>query len=113
MGDPEYDKNAAAAMSLHYRYLFRSASQHCVGFVAKGVFLIGDNQVGFTLDWVMLKQCVKVSNDAFVCKHVEEFKEEFLNHSKRSWIEDVEVFRQIKSYNLMLLGCLFMAKHME
>jgi len=85
------DELAKKALFLHYKYLFRVAQQQCIGLIAQGVFLAGDNQA---------------ANDPFVAQHIEEYKTEFLNHSKRDWIEQVPVYRQTKSYNLNLLGCL-------
>lgn len=90
-GEPE----AVHASLLHYKYLIRAGQNQCVGFQAKGIFLAGDNQV---------------ANDPFVSKHMEELKAEFLNHPKQGWIADSFVFRQIKSLNLNLLGCMFVAQ---
>jgi len=89
------DPNAIKAVSIHYKYLFRAAQNQCVGFIAKGVFLAGDNQV---------------ANDQFVSHHIPTFKDEFMNHSKANWLENVPVYRQIKGYNLNLHGTVHVAK---
>jgi len=90
----EPDPLATKAMLVHYSYLLRASSQQCVGMLAKGVFLAGDNQA---------------ANDPFVSKHLEAFQKEFLNNSKKDWIEGVPVYRQTRSYNLNLLGCIHRA----
>jgi len=87
--------NAEKALLLHYKYLFRISQQQSVGMIAKGVFLAGDNQA---------------SNDFFVKQHIPYFKGEFLQSTKKEWILDIPVYRQTKSYNLNLLGCLHSAK---
>jgi len=92
------DLKALRAVYLHYKYLIRSAQTQCVGLLGKGVFLAGDNQV---------------SNDPIVTKYIEEFQREFRNHPKSHWLEDVPVFRQTKSFNLNLLGCLYSAEKYE
>jgi len=92
------DEEAQKALLLHYKYLFRSAQQQSIAFQCKGVFLAGDNQV---------------YNDPFVVQHVNQFKAEFLNHPKQHWISESAVYRQTKSYNLNLLGCLFRASRMH
>jgi len=89
------DPKAEKALLLHYKYLFRISQQQSIGMIAKGVFLAGDNQV---------------SNDSFVIKHIPYFKEEYLRSTKKEWILETPVYRQTKSYNLNLLGCLHYAK---
>jgi len=89
------DPYASKALLWHYKYLFRSAQTQCVGLQAKGVFLAGDNQV---------------YNNSFVTKHTNTFKEEFLNHTKRKWIEEIPFYQQTKKYNLNLHGTLFVAR---
>jgi len=88
------DVLAIRAMYLHYSYLIRCAQQLCVGLVAKGVFLAGDNQV---------------FNDPFVSEHGKKLEQDFLMHSKQAWLQGIPVFRQIKKYNLNLLGCIYVA----
>lgn len=39
------DISSNQALYFHYKYLFRSAKQQCVGLQTKGIFLAGDNQV--------------------------------------------------------------------
>jgi len=97
LADPPEPK-AAKALFLHYKYLFRTAQQQSIGLQAKGVFLCGDNQV---------------SNDPFVSSHALEYKEEFLCSTKSSWLTDVPIYRQIKLYNLNLLGCLVVAQRIS
>eukprot|EP01116_Phalansterium_solitarium_P023954 TRINITY_DN8633_c0_g1_i2.p2 TRINITY_DN8633_c0_g1~~TRINITY_DN8633_c0_g1_i2.p2 ORF type:complete len:376 (+),score=98.62 TRINITY_DN8633_c0_g1_i2:87-1214(+) len=91
------DKNALDAMQIHYRYLMRVAQTMCVGLQTKGVFLAGDNQV---------------ANDAFVVAQTKQLQQELRNHQKHEWVDDVSVYRQVVSYNLNLLGCIFVASRL-
>jgi glucokinase len=92
---PAHDPYCRQAMTLHYKYLFRSAQQQCVGLNCKGFFLTGDNQI---------------ANNALVNELREEFHAEFLNHPKLDWIQHNVCFRQTKSTDLNLHGALFAAR---
>lgn len=85
------DEYAQRAMHAHYRYLFKVAQHMCILVPqCKGVFLCGDNQV---------------ANESFVEKHLKEFEIEFFqNHPKKEWLENVNIYRQVKPLNLNLQG---------
>jgi len=87
--------NALKALEIHYRFLLRTAQNICVGANVKGVFLAGDNQV---------------SNHKFVASFVQSLKDEFLNHPKRHWIENVPVYAQTTSININVYGTLYVAR---
>jgi glucokinase len=88
-------KYATEALLLHYRFLMRIAKNLAIGLQAKGLFLAGDNQV---------------ANNPFFEKYLDVMREEFLDHPKRSWIIDVDLFTQTKSFNINLRGALFVAR---
>ncbi len=90
------DEFAKQAMWIHYKYLMKAAQNISVMVPSvKGIFLAGDNQV---------------HNDAFFQSKQEELKEEFLDHTKREWLDKVTVWRQTQSNNFNVQGALFIAK---
>jgi len=66
-----------------------------VGLLAKGIFLAGDNQV---------------VNNTLMERHLPELREEFLDHPKADWIQDLKLFTQHKRFNLNLHGALHVAR---
>lgn len=90
------DEFAKQSMWIHYKYLMRAAQNISVMIPSvKGVFLAGDNQV---------------QNDTFFQSKQDQLREEFLDHTKREWMEKVTVWRQTKSNNFNVQGALFIAK---
>jgi glucokinase len=88
------DPYAVQALYTHYKFLFRAAQNTCVALQAKGVLLVGDNQV---------------ANNSFVEAKKGELKVEFLNHPKHGWIENVPFFQQTSEVNTGMLGAFFVA----
>jgi glucokinase len=91
----EKDKDAIKALELHYRYAARCSQGLAIGLQAKGIFFAGDNQV---------------NNKDFIFERAEQVKQEFLNHTKSNWLDDVPIFSQIKSTNINILGALYVAR---
>lgn len=87
--------NALKALEIHYRILLRVAQNMTTGLNAKGVFLTGDNQV---------------ANHPFVQSFANVLREEFLNHPKRHWIQNVPVYTQTASININIYGTLYVAR---
>jgi len=87
---------ATKAMLYHYKWLFRSAQNLCVGLQAQGVFLAGDNQV---------------NNNEFVNKYKKQLRDVFLNHPKRAWIENISFFAQTKVINTNIEGTIYYAQN--
>lgn len=90
-GNPHANK----ALEIHYRILIRTCQNMAVAMNVKGVFLAGDNQV---------------ANNSFVTSVHKELHEEFLNHPKRHWIENVPVYTQTTTFNINLYGTLYVAR---
>ncbi|PRP77286.1 glucokinase [Planoprotostelium fungivorum] len=90
-----YDPYCRTALFLHYKFLFRTAQEQCVGLNCKAFFLTGDNQI---------------YNNAFVKEKSQEYLEEFLNHPKRQWIDEAVCFRQTRRTELNLRGALYSAR---
>jgi len=90
-----HDPHCRSALFLHYKFLFRTAQELCVGLNCKSFFLTGDNQI---------------SNNPFVKTMCEELLAEFRNHPKRHWIEDNVCFRQTRRTELNLRGALYSAR---
>jgi len=86
---------ATKAMLFHFKWLFRSAQNLCVGLQAQGVFLAGDNQV---------------SNHPFVKKYKNRLQEVFLNHPKKAWIENIPFFSQTRKLNTNIEGAIYYAQ---
>jgi len=86
---------ALKAVEIHYRILVRAAQNICVGMNVKGVFFAGDNQV---------------DNSALVKAFRNELQEEFLNHPKREWIENLPVYAQSTRFNINLYGTIYVAR---
>jgi len=87
---------AVKALNIVYSWLFRSAANLSIGFLAGGVFLAGDNQV---------------NNLLFVESNLEEFKKKFLNFPKEPWINNIPVYTQYEYLNINILGALHFAQH--
>jgi len=87
--------HAKKALEVHYRTLIRTSQNIATAMNVKGIFLAGDNQV---------------ANDGFVKSIQKELHEEFLNHPKRHWIENVPVYTQITTFNINLYGTLYVAR---
>jgi glucokinase len=86
---------ATKAMLFHFKWLFRSAQNLCVGLQAQGVFLAGDNQV---------------NNHPFVMKYKSRLREVFLNHPKQAWIENIPFFSQTEKLNTNIEGTIYYAQ---
>jgi len=89
------DKHALKAVEIHYRILVRNAQNVCAAMNVKGIFFAGDNQV---------------DNAPVVKSIVKTLKEDFLNHPKLEWIENVPVFAQSTKFNINLYGTIFVAR---
>lgn len=89
------DEKALEALRYVYRFLLRDAQNLCVMSQSKSIFLAGDNQV---------------QNHDFVVSIKDILREEFLNHVKRAWLEDVDVWTQNVSANFNLYGAFFLVK---
>jgi len=89
------DKYASKALELHYRYAARCSQGLAVGLLCRVIFFAGDNQV---------------HNQEFIFKRIELMKQEFLNHTKSSWLDDVPIYAQIKVTNINILGALHVAR---
>ena len=90
------DAAADKALLLHYRYLVRCAQSLCVTLLLKdGVFWAGDNGV---------------ANAAWIRRHEQELRHEFLHHHKAEWIQDTPLFIQTVQTNLNLVGAIYQAE---
>jgi len=89
------DEKALDAFRFVYRFLLRDAQNLCVLSQSKSVFLAGDNQV---------------QNNDFVMSIKDILRQEFVNHVKASWLEDVDVWSQSVSANFNLYGAFHLVK---
>jgi len=89
------DKYASKALELHYRYAARCSQGLAIGLQCKVIFFAGDNQV---------------HNQEFIFKRIELLKQEFLNHTKSSWLDDIPIYAQTKVTNINILGALHVAR---
>jgi len=91
----ENDEKSLLSLKYVYRTLMRDAQNLCVLSQAKSVFLSGDNQV---------------SNLRFVESVKEDLRAEFLNHVKREWLEEIDVWTQTEEANFNLFGAFYLIK---
>ncbi|KAL0481858.1 glucokinase [Acrasis kona] len=99
-GNPD-DTPEGRALLVHYKYLMEAAQNVCVMIPSvKGVFFTGDNQL---------------ANESFVLESADIYKEVFLNHPKRHWLEPVakHMVRQKTPHNFNLEGAHFVANHLN
>lgn len=89
--------NEAAVRALLYHYLFlaRASANLAICMGAKGIFWAGGNQI---------------SNSKFVEAKKELLYNEFLNHPKTSWINNVPIYAQTKDFNINLEGTVHVSR---
>ena len=87
---------ARKAMTVHYSCLMKAAQNVCVMVPAcKGLFFAGDNQV---------------ANHAFFEHNQDLFREQFLDHPKRHWLEGLKAYRQTNEIYFNLAGAMWVSR---
>jgi len=89
------DPIAKKALLYHYLTIARASANLAICLGAKGIFWAGGNQI---------------HNGDFVRANKELLYKEFLHHPKKSWIESIPIFMQIKDFNVNLEGTLHVGR---
>ena len=87
----------AQALFIHYMWVWNAIQNMCIPLQCKGVIFCGDNQV---------------SNDAFFTAYQQAWRQQFLSHPKKDWLEPVllDVLVQTKPVNMNVRGALYLAE---
>jgi glucokinase len=88
---------AVEALYLHYRYMARFSANLAICTQVTGVFWAGSNQV---------------LNDPFIRARVGALQQDWQQHTKAAWLDDVPVLGQVEDVNVNLLGTFLIAKRL-